>query len=218
MAANTDSISLALLKEKAIIRLIDGDSHRRASYLLLLEQEGWHTIAYDNLQRFLNLDNTKIPGCLIVFIDNPEAQSKTILEAIRKFNSCLPVVIATDYAKPEGAVVAMKNKASDYILLPLTSNKLISLASLVKESSQCLEEKEFNVHLINLFEKLSPKERKVLHFVAVGLKNKQIASVLNLSEKTVQGYRSSILHKLKVKNTAEAVRYVMMVEKSVNKV
>jgi DNA-binding NarL/FixJ family response regulator len=54
---------------------------------------------------------------------------------------------------------------------------------------------------------LSPQERRVLDQVACGLTNRQIASRLHLSEKTVKNYVSSLLHKLGFERRTEAAVY-----------
>jgi DNA-binding NarL/FixJ family response regulator len=51
---------------------------------------------------------------------------------------------------------------------------------------------------------LSPREREVLHRLADGLTDREIASALGLSPRTVESHVSSVLHKLGVRNRAEA--------------
>lgn len=59
------------------------------------------------------------------------------------------------------------------------------------------------IRTINL---LSQRQKSVLVEVAKGLKNKQIAHVLQISQSTVKMHRSNILSKLGVSTTAEAIR------------
>jgi PAS domain S-box-containing protein len=53
---------------------------------------------------------------------------------------------------------------------------------------------------------LSPRQREVLREMAAGLRNKQIAFTLGLSEKTVKMHRALLLEKLGVTTTADAIR------------
>ena len=56
---------------------------------------------------------------------------------------------------------------------------------------------------------LSPQERRVLALIAEGCTNKEVAARLNLSEKTVKNYLSTVFEKLHVSRRAEAaVLYV----------
>ena len=55
------------------------------------------------------------------------------------------------------------------------------------------------------FEELTPRELEVLHELAKGMANKQIADVLNITENTTKWYLKNILAKLRVADRAEAV-------------
>jgi len=56
-------------------------------------------------------------------------------------------------------------------------------------------------------QRLTERERKVLGFVAEGKTNKEIATAIYLSEKTVRNYVSSILAKLNLANRTEAAAF-----------
>jgi PAS domain S-box-containing protein len=56
---------------------------------------------------------------------------------------------------------------------------------------------------------LSRREREVARLIGLGRTVKEVAGVLSLSEKTVSTYRSRILTKLKLKSTAELIRYAL---------
>jgi DNA-binding CsgD family transcriptional regulator len=53
------------------------------------------------------------------------------------------------------------------------------------------------------------REVQVVRFLADGMSNKQIASALNLSIRTVETYRSRLMAKLKIHSAAEIVRYAI---------
>ena len=53
---------------------------------------------------------------------------------------------------------------------------------------------------------LSPRQREVVTLVAAGLRNKQIAYDLDLSEKTVKMHRGLAMEKLGAKNSADMIR------------
>ncbi|MGI8427466.1 MAG: response regulator transcription factor, partial [Actinomycetota bacterium] len=62
--------------------------------------------------------------------------------------------------------------------------------------------------------RLSPTEERVLDLVAEGLTNRQIGERINLSDKTIKNYVSSILQKLQVARRSEAASYVTRVRSS----
>jgi len=56
---------------------------------------------------------------------------------------------------------------------------------------------------------LTEREMQVLRLVVEGLSNKEIARTLVISPKTASVHRTNIMSKLKVRNSADLVRYVM---------
>ena len=59
------------------------------------------------------------------------------------------------------------------------------------------------------YKALSGREREVAGLIGMGRTVKEIAGGLALSEKTVSTYRTRILTKLKLKSTAELIRYAI---------
>jgi DNA-binding NarL/FixJ family response regulator len=56
---------------------------------------------------------------------------------------------------------------------------------------------------------LTHREREIVQLIAEGKINKQIAAALGISVKTVETHRASAMHKLKLKTTADLVRYAI---------
>jgi DNA-binding NarL/FixJ family response regulator len=56
---------------------------------------------------------------------------------------------------------------------------------------------------------LSSREGEILQLIAEGAANKQIASILSLSIKTVEKHRQRLMNKLQIHNTASLTRYAL---------
>lgn len=56
---------------------------------------------------------------------------------------------------------------------------------------------------------LTHREREVVQLIAEGRINKEIARALDISVKTVETHRATAMHKLKLRTTAELVRYAV---------
>lgn len=56
---------------------------------------------------------------------------------------------------------------------------------------------------------ITARERGVVHLIAEGHTNKEIAEVLNISPKTVEAHRATVMRKLGLSSTAELVRYAV---------
>jgi DNA-binding NarL/FixJ family response regulator len=56
---------------------------------------------------------------------------------------------------------------------------------------------------------LTPRQREVLQLVAEGKANKEIATILNVSVKTVDFHKAAIMDELGLHSTAELTRYAI---------
>jgi two-component system response regulator NreC len=62
---------------------------------------------------------------------------------------------------------------------------------------------------VDSYERLTDREREVLILVAEGYTNQQIADLLHVSPKTVDGHRTSLMSKLDLHDRTEVVKYAL---------
>jgi DNA-binding NarL/FixJ family response regulator len=93
-----------------------------------------------------------------------------------------------------------------YVLKSSTGEDLIPALRAVFAGKRWVPE-EVAARLTELksFEELTPREVEVLHHLAKGLANKQIADALHITEYTVKDHLKNILAKLRVADRTEAV-------------
>jgi DNA-binding NarL/FixJ family response regulator len=75
-----------------------------------------------------------------------------------------------------------------------------------KDSTTSVHQKDPNK---KASDRLSPRQREVLQLVAEGRANKEIAALLNVSEKTVDFHKSSIKRELMLNSTAELTQFAI---------
>jgi DNA-binding NarL/FixJ family response regulator len=59
------------------------------------------------------------------------------------------------------------------------------------------------------YEQLTPRQREILQLIAEGKTTKEIAQLLQLSIKTVEGHRAQLMERLDIHDVAGLVRYAM---------
>ncbi len=62
---------------------------------------------------------------------------------------------------------------------------------------------------VSPLEKLSPREREILQLVAEGKTSQKIAKKLSISPKTVDTYRSRLMHKIGVQDMAGLIKFAI---------
>ena len=125
---------------------------------------------------------------------------------IRRQSEAVGILMLTAFDGDEDIFRAMESGAQGYVLKNSTGEQLVPAIRAVAAGERWIHG-EVEQRLISraTYEPLTPRELEVLHEMAKGLANKQIASVLNISEHTTKGYLKSILYKLRVADRTEAV-------------
>jgi len=131
------------------------------------------------------------------------------VEAIRTIRAEFPaakIIVLSTYQGDEDIYRALEAGAVTYLLKDMIAEKLMGVIREVAsggrpippEVAQRLTERMFQAALTN-------REVGVLQLVARGMRNKEIAAELKISDETVQGHVKSILAKLSVHDRTEAV-------------
>ncbi len=202
-------MELDSLKKSALVRIVDDDAAHRKSLMFLLETEGWQVASYENASRFRNLDNFEVPGCILLDISMPSESGLELHDYLSENGCILPIVFVSGHGDIDVAVSSLKKGAVDFIPKPYKPARLLqAVESAVRKDVLDRRSLQNDFEMKKLFDSLTAKEKLVLRHVLSGRLNKQIAFDLNISEKTVQAHRSAALHKLRVRNSADAVRYL----------
>ena len=144
------------------------------------------------------------------------------IEACREIRAEFPatrVVILTSYPDEEAVLSAIIAGASGYLLKQIRSRDLVSALESVGRGESLLDPAVTEKVLDRVrriatgtytdeMAQLTQQEQKILLLVAEGKTNKEIASEVFLSDKTVKNYVSSILSKLNLERRAQAAAFV----------
>jgi len=132
-------------------------------------------------------------------------------------NSGAKVLILSMYAEDQYAVRLLKAGASGYMTKDTAPEQLVDAIHKVVAGKKYISPRLAELLLQECgtdsgkpsHELLSDREYQVLRLLGSGEKVSEIAKVLSLSVKTVSTYRTHILEKMKLKNNAELIFYVM---------
>jgi len=125
----------------------------------------------------------------------------------------------TSYPDEEAVLSAIVAGASGYLLKQIRARDLVSAIQTVGRGESLLDPAVTERVLERVrriatggqneeLAQLTPQEQKILMLVAEGKTNKEIASEVFLSDKTVKNYVSSILAKLNLERRAQVAAFV----------
>ena len=139
-----------------------------------------------------------------------------VLKEIRSSGSGIPVLILSAHPEEQYAVRVLKAGAAGYLTKESASRELCDAVRKLLNGGKYISANvaerlatEIQSRGNDPHEALSNREYQVMLLIAAGKVPKEIGQELSLSTKTISTYRSRILEKLKLRNNAEIMRYVM---------
>jgi RNA polymerase sigma factor (sigma-70 family) len=194
-----------------IVYIVDDDAEVRNSLGFLVESVGHVVKAFASAQEFLEALEPDPFGCLILDVRLPGMSGLQLLEELRRRGYELPTIMLTGHPDVKIAVRALKVGAFDFLEKPLGDQPLLDLVNQAIERSRRRREESIEKNRArSLVRALSPRERDVLRLLVDGKANKEIADVLGLSTRTVEGHRGRLADKLRVGSLAEMVRLAIL--------
>jgi FixJ family two-component response regulator len=188
------------------VYLVDHDRATRHELCGLLTAMKVKVVGFSAANEYLQHVRSDSAGCLVVDTQLPgmnglELQRRLLGEAHP------PIVFISGDHDIRSTVSAMKAGAIEFLTKPVD---LSALLSAIKQAlAQDRRTRQKRAELTELQQRLSsltPREREVFPLVVSGLLNKQAASVLNISEVTLQIHRSQVMKKMKADSFADLVR------------
>lgn len=144
----------------------------------------------------------------LVLLDSrmPKKNGVEVAREIQERWNGARILMLTAFDGDEDVSRALSAGVQGYILKNSTGEQLVPAIRAVA-AGECWLPPEVEQRLAarKTFAPLTPRELEVLHELAKGLANKQIADVLNITEYTAKGYLKNILAKLHVADRTEAV-------------
>ncbi|MDM5196409.1 response regulator transcription factor [Bacillus hominis] len=162
------------------------------------------------------------PDVVLMDLYMPEMDGIEATTCIKKEYPNVKVIVLTSFSDQAHVMPALKAGASGYILKDIEPDQLVeAIRSAYKGNiqlhpdianallSQTLPEEEKEEEPAVQVDVLTARENEVLQLLAKGMSNKEIASVLVITEKTVKAHMSSILSKLHLSDRTQAALYAV---------
>jgi FixJ family two-component response regulator len=192
----------APLTDQATVHIIDDEADVRHAMELLLEGAGYRTRSYNSARAFFDAGERGSRGCVVTDLRMPDASGIEVLTRLQQSGAGLPVVVVSGHRDVALAVHAMKKGAIDFIEKPFPAERLVEAVAAAVQRTERAQGEATPPTLAML----SRREQEVLNGVLAGKSNRIIGHELEISERTVESHRASIMRKTGARNLAELVR------------
>ncbi|MBE0425836.1 MAG: response regulator transcription factor [Nitrospirae bacterium] len=175
----------------------------------------------DGLELLKTLNRIK-PDMIILDISMPNIRGIEAIQEIKAIHPETKILVLTMHSDIEYLHQAISSGAHGYLLKEDADGELFSAIDKVKQGkiyvspklSEYLTEDWARIHRgehepASEIEPLTTREREILKLVAEGKSSKEVASLLNISIRTVEHHRAKIMDKLNLKNVAELIKYAI---------
>jgi RNA polymerase sigma factor (sigma-70 family) len=190
------------------VHVVDDDASFRTAIERRLKHAGYEVETHSSAQHLLDRlpGGVEKPGCILLDLKMPGLDGLELQDRLTVLGSALPIVFVTGHSDIPTTVRAIKAGAEDFLTKPIPSEQLIAaieraLARWDLAHTQRTELNSFHT----LVATLTPRERQVFNLIVRGKMNKQIASELGTTERTVKAHRHEVMEKLQARSLAELV-------------
>ena len=158
------------------------------------------------------------PDVLVLDLWMPDLSGIEVCAEVRARHEDVQVLILTVSEQEPDLLAALRVGAAGYLLKDMPPAELVEAVlgagagePRIPASMASRVLSEVDGGGLGLIEDLSPREREVLEQMADGLRNREIAERLFLSEATVKTHVRHVLDKLRLRNRAEAAAFAARV-------
>jgi len=203
-----------------VIRIVVADDHgivRSGVRMLLDQQEGMQVVAeaedgVDAVQAVLR----ERPDAVVLDVSMPRMTGIQATHEIKQHLPGVAVVLLSMHDDQRYFYEALKAGASGYVLKRSADKQLVDAIRAAMRGEPFISPVAEEELIRNWLDEggggaseLTPRELEVVKLIAEAHTNKQIAQILNVSEKTVESHRGNVLSKLGMRDRVELVRYAI---------
>lgn len=190
--------------------IVDDDPSFLKGIERLLRSCGFAARCHASAVDFLANHAPDAVGCVLADLRMPEMDGIALQRQLANSENLLPVVFLTGQGDIPTSVEAMRGGAEDFLVK--TAPREAIIAAVERALARDEEERrgrQRRLALAQACDKLTPREREVLHHVLKGLRNKQIAFDMAIDERSLKRHRTNLMTKLGVGSVAELVHFAL---------
>jgi FixJ family two-component response regulator len=194
-------------EEQIRVYIVDDDQSVARSLSGLLSAHGIETTSYASAEEFLIAYPSPDSACLLLDLRMPGMNGLALQAELANLKYDAPIVMLTGHGDVPAAVKAMKLGAIDFLEKPSSEKQLLEAI----QSARLYLQKQPQVGVprgvvARRLRRLTTREFEILQYLVQGMTNKQIASELAISRRTVEIHRARIREKMRADDLSDLIR------------
>lgn len=197
--------------------LVDDDPNLILLVKDYLEFRGYKVITAENGREALEVLESQVPDLIVCDIMMPEMDGYALVKHIRENprTSWIPVLFLSAKGQSQDRVKGLNMGADVYMVKPFEPEELVAqVESSLKQASRLIQHKNYQGQQASHLKvpqniELTPTELKVVQLVARGMANREIAEIMDVSQRTIESHVSNMLGKTGLHNRTELSRWAI---------
>jgi len=191
-------------KNEATVFLVDDDDAVRDALELLLDSVGLRTAAYPSAAAFLAHYDPGRRGCLVLDIRMPAMSGMELQAALAEKSVNIPIIFLSGHGNVSMSAKAFRSGAVDFLEKPFDENVLLErIHEAIRLDRSNRESTARRAAALTRLASLTRREHEVMLLIVTGHANKEIATKLDLSTRTVETHRGRIMEKTAAQSLTE---------------
>jgi DNA-binding NarL/FixJ family response regulator len=204
------------------LRILVVDDHavvRRGVRSLLESHDGWEVCGEATTGRDAVEQSRRLrPDVVVMDLSLPELNGLDATRQILKDMPDIEVLVLTMHQSEELARDVLQAGARGYVLKSDADENLITAVDRLRQHKPFLTSTVTEFVLDDYVRRgdvaqedlaLTAREREIIQLIAEGQSNKEAASTLGISVKTIEAHRANIMRKLHLRSVSDLVRYAI---------
>ena len=200
-------------KSAALVYLVDDEFAVRDSLALLIESTGQAVRPFHSAESFLDNYDPKLPGCLLLDVRMPSMSGLELQDELLRREISIPIIFISGHAGIPDSAKAFRAGAVDFLEKPFDNEILLErIEEAIKKDIASREQSIGHHEIQNRLDHLTVREQEVLSLIVRGHSNKEMAKMLDISNRTVEAHRASVMGKMQANSLAELMLMVTQSE------
>ena len=191
-----------------IVYMVDEDPSFVIHASHWLRAQAFRVESFRSIAAFLEARQHDDPGCVLIDVQAPGHDDGEWQRRLFRGDDAIPVIYLTAGSVVESAL-AMTQGEAECLVKPITEGALLRAVN--GALARDIRHRAIRRTLADLrarYEGLSAREREVLALIVGRLRNREIASQLGISERTVKAHRAHVMQKLNTRSVVDLTRLV----------
>jgi FixJ family two-component response regulator len=172
------------------VHMVYDDASFRTAIERRFKNAGYEVATYPSaLHLLVNFPTESIPSCILLDVRIPALDGPGLQKRLAELGPTLPIIFLTGYLDIPVTVQAIKAGAADVLTKPVSSDDLLRAIEVAIAHHEVTRASKNKLDIVRAHvAALTPRERQVFDLVVCGKPNKQVASALGCTERTIKAH------------------------------